>query len=388
MRALGTFVLLTGGLSVMAYAYMPVASFNERHLARLVEIQSPTGRVAVPVALPQAPTDHVRSFSPSTPFFARSAARAASKDADPEPLPTAPSSQPWRAIVSSDGASRPAGSSGDSYVAQVALAREIQRELKRVGCYSGDADGDWKAASRRAMGTFLQRLNASLPTDAPDHVMLTLLQGRTDRVCGAPCTPGQSVGGDGQCLPGAVIAEAPAARPYRGATPPTRLNGEGHADMTTGSIVAGAAALGAARDRPTALPPQMRTATVETEDEPRVLKDTARQVARIAPDVPAEPLPGRMSVGAPQISAAAVLPGLRSGSKESTAAPAPPVGVIPRDAPQRSGNPAAQPVRDRAAQRTAGSERVQRVERRQAAHQPRPRKKLTVTDLMRQINGF
>src|SRR5258708_1209150 len=36
----------------------------------------------------------------------------------------------------------------------VDLARSVQNELKRVGCYSGAIDGDWNAASRRSLDQF------------------------------------------------------------------------------------------------------------------------------------------------------------------------------------------------------------------------------------------
>ena len=46
-----------------------------------------------------------------------------------------------------------------------ALARDLQRELRRVGCYSGDLNGVWSMTSRRAMKAFTDRVNAALPVD-------------------------------------------------------------------------------------------------------------------------------------------------------------------------------------------------------------------------------
>ena len=40
------------------------------------------------------------------------------------------------------------------------LTREIQRELKRLGCYDGEASGRWNAQSRLAMKAFVDRVNA------------------------------------------------------------------------------------------------------------------------------------------------------------------------------------------------------------------------------------
>lgn len=87
------------------------------------------------------------------------------------------------------------------------LTRAIQAELKRVGCYTGDVDGDWGPATRRAMQSFNDRVNASLPTSQPDYILLTLLQGHTAQACGAACPYGQAQSEEGACLPRSVIAE-------------------------------------------------------------------------------------------------------------------------------------------------------------------------------------
>jgi hypothetical protein len=48
------------------------------------------------------------------------------------------------------------------------LARELQKELKRVGCYVGEVNGAWSPSTRRAMKMFIDRVNASLPVEEPD----------------------------------------------------------------------------------------------------------------------------------------------------------------------------------------------------------------------------
>ena len=52
----------------------------------------------------------------------------------------------------------------------------VQRELARIGCYTGAVDGSWGAGSKRAMGAFVGRTNSSLPVEEPDHVLLALVQ--------------------------------------------------------------------------------------------------------------------------------------------------------------------------------------------------------------------
>jgi peptidoglycan hydrolase-like protein with peptidoglycan-binding domain len=91
---------------------------------------------------------------------------------------------------------------------RVSLTRDLQRELRRVGCYDGTIDGTWSPGSRRAMKAFTDRVNASLPIDQPDYILLRLLQSSPERVCGVACPVGQGLSGDGRCLPDAVLAQA------------------------------------------------------------------------------------------------------------------------------------------------------------------------------------
>lgn len=101
------------------------------------------------------------------------------------------------------------------------LARQIQSELKRVGCYAGRLDGSWGDQSRAAMTAFIARVNASLPTREPDVILLSLIKGQTGEVCGAACRPGD-VAAAGRCAPRTVLAAAdaiPAAAPIEAPAP-------------------------------------------------------------------------------------------------------------------------------------------------------------------------
>lgn len=91
---------------------------------------------------------------------------------------------------------------------RLALARDIQRELQRVGCYLGEIDGVWGGGSKRAILTFMDRVNATLPTREPDVIMLSLLRAQTDGVCGATCPSGQSLTANGRCVPSTLMAHA------------------------------------------------------------------------------------------------------------------------------------------------------------------------------------
>ncbi|WP_439542560.1 hypothetical protein [Hyphomicrobium sp.] len=90
---------------------------------------------------------------------------------------------------------------------RVSLTRDIQRELKRVGCYVGDIDGVWGGGSKQAIVLFMDRVNASLPTQEPDVFMLSLLRAENTAVCGTSCPSGQSLTGSGRCVPSTLMVQ-------------------------------------------------------------------------------------------------------------------------------------------------------------------------------------
>jgi hypothetical protein len=89
-----------------------------------------------------------------------------------------------------------------------AIGRELQKELKRVGCYAGELNGEWTASTRHAMSAFAERVNARLPTVQPDSILLALVQGYPTKVCGIPCPPGQSLSRTQECTPDALLARS------------------------------------------------------------------------------------------------------------------------------------------------------------------------------------
>jgi hypothetical protein len=95
----------------------------------------------------------------------------------------------------------------------VMLIREIQRELRRVGCYEREINGMWTTSSRMATQMFTERVNARLPIDTPDAALLGLLQSQPQPICGKSCAPAQSNDGASGCVPGAPEAgTSPSAR--------------------------------------------------------------------------------------------------------------------------------------------------------------------------------
>jgi hypothetical protein len=90
--------------------------------------------------------------------------------------------------------------------ARRALTKDLQRELRRVGCYQGDLDGSWGPETKRAMSAFTDRVNATLPVEEPDYILLALVRGQAVQTCGKSCPSGQELASDGRCLPRVIIA--------------------------------------------------------------------------------------------------------------------------------------------------------------------------------------
>ncbi len=172
----------------------------------------------------------------------------------------------------------PAQNTGE---AQRSLARNIQRELKRVGCYTGDVDGDWSATTRTAMKAFNETVRVQFPVTAPDYILLTLLQGQTERACGK--------------IDPSITAKAPVPRQVVRATP--------------------------ARD-PVVDVGEPRTVTIV---QPRPAPPAPANPV-VGAQIPTEsaPMPGRMAIGGPALRI------------ETPAAIAPPVARIAAPPPDQA----------------------------------------------------
>ena len=160
---------------------------------------------------------------------------------------------------------------------RASLVRELQRELKRVGCYSGDVNGVWTTSSRMAMKSVTDRVNATLPIDNPDDILLSLVRGQQDGVCGAPCPSGQTANDTGRCLPGATLAKGPADVVSPEAKAESQADKSG---ITTGSVVPATAAAATALAATAAIP--------KTEPNANLPENRARSAA-----VPPEETPPR-----------------------------------------------------------------------------------------------
>src|SRR5690606_6486041 len=76
-----------------------------------------------------------------------------------------------------------------------ALTRDIQTEMRRLGCYMGTVDGVWGVGSSHATGEIERLSIATAPAGTPDGnperyaSYLRTLQSVTGRVCQATASP-------------------------------------------------------------------------------------------------------------------------------------------------------------------------------------------------------
>lgn len=218
MRLLGSFMFLVGALSVGALAYFPHVVGPHPDAINIVEIEAAS---TLPRTVGSAPPSSYAEAWTSSPGKAgyQNVADAKSVNSEHQGAATADTAQAvvgggaWQAsvtIISGDvEAKRRSSVTARDWNERVELARNLQSELKRVGCYSGAVDGDWGGASKRAMTTFLQKVNATLPVEAPDYILLTLIQGHADKACGIECPSGQGMAGDGRCISNVIVAHGP-----------------------------------------------------------------------------------------------------------------------------------------------------------------------------------
>jgi hypothetical protein len=224
MRWYISYPILAAGLVFGAHTFFPGEASLSRSFADpgavSVVAPPPVATVVLASEHERAPQSRLAAFSPGERLLLAERPRAAVLDylahklapldvvpAAPVPAPQPVTASTWKSAVIREGRapSQDKATAGDT--PRVALARDIQRELKRVGCYLGDVDGRWGGGSKRAILTFMDRVNASLPTREPDVFMLSLLRAQNESVCGPSCPLGQSFTESGRCQPTTLVAQ-------------------------------------------------------------------------------------------------------------------------------------------------------------------------------------
>jgi hypothetical protein len=76
------------------------------------------------------------------------------------------------------------------------LPRLLQSELKRVGCRTGDVDGEWSAAARRALASFNDNAGTKFDVKLASIDALDAVRAKQGRVCPLDCERGYRSSGD------------------------------------------------------------------------------------------------------------------------------------------------------------------------------------------------
>lgn len=79
---------------------------------------------------------------------------------------------------------------------QADIARLLQAHLKRVGCNSGNVDGNWDDSSRKALELFNKNAQTKFDVKLASLDALDAVRARPDRVCPLICAKGQKAEGD------------------------------------------------------------------------------------------------------------------------------------------------------------------------------------------------
>lgn len=142
-----------------------------------------------------------------------------------DPTVTAVVILPQRAAAATITPQRPAPSVSP-HEGHASLAKQIQTELMRVGCYDGEANGLWTTTTRLAMQLFIERVNARLPIDKPDQTHLALIQAHQGKMCSAapsrtPASPAADTPTIATIAPKLVSPPTEAVRPKE----PPRIEG-------------------------------------------------------------------------------------------------------------------------------------------------------------------
>ena len=310
MRSLGAFVLLAS-IGVGLFVYLPTPVDRTASLENAQQLWAQANRSSIPSPIPVTS----RSFAPhitlaniAPPVPRRAERPALSTVNDIHATVTARALAPavrttvtgWQPVVANIDGTIKYGSGAASLkpkdpTSRYKLVVEIQRKLKKRGCYWGRIDGSWGAGSKYAMQEFIDRINATLPIEQPDYVLLTLLQANDDKSCGA-CPSGHTATVGGSCVPQTITAEVlpwqQAGTPQAASQPLLRPVGT---TIVTTAPLAGRMAIGGPKQSP---PPSIEddfgrrsvaAATFDDSDRANVLQPVITRAPAARPAYAAAP---------------------------------------------------------------------------------------------------
>jgi hypothetical protein len=76
------------------------------------------------------------------------------------------------------------------------ITKSVQNELRRVGCLTGAADGEWNAASQRSLALFNRYAGTKLDAKVASVDTLDAIKLKSSRVCPLLCENGYKADGD------------------------------------------------------------------------------------------------------------------------------------------------------------------------------------------------
>ena len=106
------------------------------------------------------------------------------------------------------------------------LAKSVQTELRRVGCLTGDADGEWNAASQRSLALFNRHAGTKFDVELASLDALDAIKLKPSRVCPLVCEHGFKPDGDRcsriVCAEGSILNDDNECQKRRAKTPTAR----------------------------------------------------------------------------------------------------------------------------------------------------------------------
>ena len=103
------------------------------------------------------------------------------------------------------------------------MTKSVQTELRRVGCLTGEADGEWNAASQRSLTLFNRYAGTKFDVKLASTDALDAIKLKPSRVCPLVCDHGFKADGDHcskiVCAEGSFLNDDNECEKRRGKTP-------------------------------------------------------------------------------------------------------------------------------------------------------------------------
>jgi len=116
------------------------------------------------------------------------------------------------------------------------LTKSVQTELRRVGCLSGDANGEWNAASQRSMALFNRNAKTKFDAKVASVDALDAIKLKPARVCPLICQHGFEADGDhlqqNRLRGGSFLNDNNECEKRREKTPTARRDSDGRPDRS------------------------------------------------------------------------------------------------------------------------------------------------------------